>query len=92
MFNGVFIEILAVHEIMWKHNAEPYRPQMTIWRMRIVCWIPKPTTTHSEYVTIIAFPLQQLLNESAPMLPYTYVASLVTTKEEHHVLTYPYPS
>ena len=28
---------------------------MTIWRMRIACWIPEATNTHSEYVTLIAF-------------------------------------
>jgi hypothetical protein len=27
--------------------------------MRIVCWIPKATKTHSEYVILIPFPLQQ---------------------------------
>ena len=26
---------------------EPDRPQMTIWRMRIACWAPKATDTHS---------------------------------------------
>jgi len=30
-----------------------------VWRMRIACWIPKATDTHSEYVILIAFPLQQ---------------------------------
>jgi hypothetical protein len=29
---------------------------MTIWRMRIACWIPKVTNTLSEYVALIAFP------------------------------------
>jgi len=32
---------------------------MTIWRMRISCWIPKATDTHSEYVVHLAVPLQQ---------------------------------
>jgi hypothetical protein len=32
------------------------RWQMAIWRMRIACWIPK--TTNSEYVVLIAVPLQ----------------------------------
>jgi len=41
------------------------RPQMTIWRMRIACWIPKPTNTHSEYIIPIALPLQQWLYERA---------------------------
>ena len=31
------------------------RPQMTIWRMRIACWIPKATNTHSEYVMLLIF-------------------------------------
>jgi hypothetical protein len=29
-----------------EHTVEPSRPQMTIWRMRIVFWIPKATDTH----------------------------------------------
>jgi len=33
--------------------------EMTIWRMRIACWITKATNTHSEYVILIAFRLQQ---------------------------------
>jgi hypothetical protein len=41
---------------------------MTIWRMRIACWIPQTTDTHSEYVILIAFPLQQWLHERASML------------------------
>jgi hypothetical protein len=41
------------------------------------CWIPKTTNTHSEYVIIIAFPLQQWLYERDSLLRYTYVACLV---------------
>jgi len=40
--------------------------QMTKLRMRIVCWVPKGTNTHSEYVTFISLPLQQWLHERAP--------------------------
>jgi hypothetical protein len=39
--------------------------------------ITKTTNTHSEYVILIAFPLQQRLHERASMLRYTYIASLV---------------
>ena len=53
------------------------RLQMTVWRMRIACWIPKTTNTHSEYVILIAFPLQQWLRERASMLGYTYIACLL---------------
>jgi hypothetical protein len=38
---------------------------MTIWRMRIAGWIPKATIAHSEYVILIAFPLQQWLYKRA---------------------------
>ena len=41
---------------------------MAIWRMRIARWITKATNTRSEYVILIAFPLQKLLHESSSML------------------------
>jgi hypothetical protein len=53
---------------MWKNALEPGGPQMTTWRMCIACWITQATNTNSEYVILIAFPLQQCLNESASML------------------------
>jgi hypothetical protein len=40
-------------------------PQVTIWHMHIVCWIPKATSAHSEYAVLIAF---QWLREHALML------------------------
>jgi hypothetical protein len=52
------------------------RPQMTIRRMRIACWIPKATNTHSEHVILIEFPLQQWLNERASTLRNTHFAWL----------------
>jgi hypothetical protein len=76
MYNIIFLN-RAVYEIMWKNIVEPDRPQMTICRTRIACWIPKSTNTHSEYVTLIAFPRQQRLLERASVLRYTCVASLV---------------
>jgi hypothetical protein len=36
-----------------KNIVDRGRPQMAIWRMRIACWIPKATNTHSEYVIYI---------------------------------------
>jgi len=50
---------------------------MTIWHMRIACWIPKATNTHLGCVTIIAFPLQQWLHEGTSVLRYTHIACLV---------------
>ena len=66
MFNNVFFsENRAVYEIMWKiWYSRQAIGNIIIRCMRIVCWIPKATNTHSEYVTLIAFPLQQWLHET----------------------------
>jgi len=58
MFNNFFFENRAVYEIIWKNIIERGKPQMTIWRMGIACWITK-LHKYSEYVILIAFPLQQ---------------------------------
>ena len=47
---------------------------MTVWRMRIACCITKAIDTHSEYVILVAFPLQQWLHERASLTCYTYTA------------------
>jgi hypothetical protein len=73
-----FFENLVIYEIIWKSAAEMDRPQMTMWRMRIACWMPKATNTHSECAIYIAFLLSQLLHESASMLHYTYILCLAT--------------
>jgi hypothetical protein len=57
-----FFENLAVYEIMWKNFVEQGRLQLTIWRTRIACWLPKATDTRSGCVTLIALPLQQRLH------------------------------
>jgi len=56
---------------------EPDRPQMTFRRVRFVCWITEATDTHSEYVTLIAVPLQQWLHKRAKLFHYTYIACLL---------------
>jgi hypothetical protein len=44
------LENRAVYEIMWKKYCR-------LWHMRIACWIPKATNTHTD-VILIASPLQ----------------------------------
>jgi hypothetical protein len=78
ILNNFFFQNRAVYKIMWKNIAQPDSPQMTIWRMRIACWIPKVTTTHSEYATLIPFPLQQGFHERTSMLRYMSTACLVS--------------
>ena len=53
---------------------------MTGWRMRIACWVTKATNTHSEYVILIPFLLQQWLRERAPVIRYTYIPCLIEIK------------
>ena len=45
--NDPLLNSHTVDEIMWKNIVERDRPQI-IWRMRITCWIPKTTNTHSK--------------------------------------------
>jgi len=69
-----FFENHAIYEIMWKNTVEQGRPQMTTWRMRIACRIPKSTNTHSQHAILIVFPLQQWLHALVSMVRYTYIA------------------
>jgi len=68
-----FFENRAVYEIMWENIVERGKRQMTIWRMRIACWVPKGTDTHSDYIILIAFPQQYWLRESAPVYRSAYI-------------------
>jgi hypothetical protein len=47
--NFFLVETRAVNEKMWRNTVERGRPHMTIWRMRIACWIPK-AKTHTQLV------------------------------------------
>jgi len=47
---SIFFSKAVFYEIMWKNIVEPGSSQMTIWRMRFACWVPKATNTHLEYV------------------------------------------
>ena len=59
---------------MWNDTAGSDGSQMTIRCNSIACWITKATNTQTEYVTLIAFPLQQWLQERTSMLRHTYTA------------------
>jgi len=50
VFSNFFFEYRAFFETTWKNIVERSRSQMTIWRMRIACSIPKATNTHSHVV------------------------------------------
>ena len=51
-----------------RKNAHPDRPQMTIWRMCIACWITKATNTHWKFLILTALLLRQWLHERASLL------------------------
>jgi hypothetical protein len=70
-----FFKTRAVYESIWKNVAEPGKPQLKIWRMRFICCIPT-VQKHSEYVTLIALPLQQWLHERASVLRHMYTSCL----------------
>jgi hypothetical protein len=77
-----FSENRAVYEIMWKEygTAGQSTDDNIIRRIRIACWIIKAIQTHTEYVTLIAFPRQQWLRERASILRLcVYFLSCFTT-------------
>jgi hypothetical protein len=45
--NIYFLENHAVYETMLNTVVEKGRAHKEIWRMRITCWIPKATHTHT---------------------------------------------
>jgi len=51
LYSVPFFENRAVYEIMWRNVVERGRAQMTIQSMRIACWIPKATDTHTYVYT-----------------------------------------
>jgi hypothetical protein len=57
MFSNFFFrKIVPLMRSCEKNVVVSDKPRMTIWRMRIACWIPQATNPHSEYVIRIAFP------------------------------------
>ena len=73
---------------MWKNIVELRRPHMTLRRMHIACWIPKATDIHSQYVILIACPLEQWLHERASMLLYRDIACLAQNDKFHQSAVY----
>jgi len=65
MFQTKVVEKFKTHFLCSVTFFPKIVPHMSKWRMRIACWITKATNTHSEYVILIAFPLQQWLLERA---------------------------
>jgi hypothetical protein len=73
-----------------QHMPEPGRRQITIWYMRIACLTPKATNKHPEYITLIAFPLRQLLHDHTAVLRYSTSPALFSlTPEQTEALYYP---
>jgi hypothetical protein len=57
VFSNFFcsFENRVIYAIMWENIVVRGRAQVVIWRMRIECWIPEATNTHSGYEILICF-------------------------------------
>jgi hypothetical protein len=62
---------------MWENIVKPDRLQMTIRCMRIACWIPKNTNTHTQFVQHALFSTATMAARAASVLRYKYIACLV---------------
>jgi len=58
---------------MWKNIVEADKLQMEKWHMRIECWIPKATNTHSRY--LLLFQATQFMNRRG-LLIFTLSGSI----------------
>jgi hypothetical protein len=72
-----FFENHAVYEIMWKNGVEWAGHRWQYGACALHAEYLRLQDIHSDYVILIAFPLQQLLYECASMLRYTRIACLV---------------
>jgi hypothetical protein len=73
---------------MWEKLVQRGRPEMAIWRMSILCWIPKATNKNSPTYNIITFLLQKCLHAPSSTLRYTYIASFVLLIEDTRVVQF----
>ena len=89
VMNNVF-KNCVVYEIIWKNIVQPDRPQMTIWLMRIACWMPRATNAHSQYVMSVVLPLHRMVAQMRLSVTL-YIACLVISVITIHkmmLLTY----
>jgi hypothetical protein len=80
-------KLCPVWDSVEKHGtARQVTDDNIIRRMRCACWITKAriyTHTHTQYLTLIAFPRQEWLRERASVLRYTYISCLVTNPHRY---------
>ena len=81
MFNKFFHSWCRLCDNVEKYcRAGQAMGNIIVQSMRFACWIPKATDMLSEYVILIAFPLQQWLYKCTSMLHYMNIACLVIAK------------
>ena len=64
-----------------KNTSDPGRTQvMTIWSMRIACYIPKVTNTHSEICNTHCFPITTMVARTRLSVTlYLYIDCIVVS-------------
>jgi hypothetical protein len=77
-----FFENRVAYE-MWKTIVQATDASI-IWRMRFTCCVFKVANTHSQYVILIAFPLQKWLHGRASILRCTYIDFLGFAPKIHN--------
>jgi hypothetical protein len=56
-FSSTFFDNRAVYQIMWKNTVQPAGHR---WQCG-ACWIPTPTNTRSDYVTLVDFSTETMV-------------------------------
>ena len=71
-----FTKNRAFCEIMRKSMVHPDKSQVTVWRMRIACWLTKATDIQSKYL-ILVVPGKIGDVDTLQCYVYTYIACLI---------------
>jgi hypothetical protein len=92
----ILCSIFFLNIVPFLDNVEKYcrggRTRMTIWRMRIACWVPRATNTNPGFVKLVDFPLQPWWHDRASLLHYKYTACVVNRNNiqcQKSVTTFP---
>ena len=84
MTNNFFFENRAFYEIMWKNTVEQDRPQMTVWRKSIACWITRAINKLIICNTCCLSTGKKMFAVARLTVRYTYINCMSCWRIEQH--------
>jgi hypothetical protein len=69
--------------------VEPGRPKITIWSIRVACWVTKAINIHSEYVILIVFSTAKMIRRTRPRVTLHVICLSCFSVRENSILLKP---